>query len=168
MNLSVTMTTLSTMAAFFMMPLWIFSLGRKIFTSANIVLPYSKITSYTFGLVIPLLIGVSFQKLFPKLSNFLVRILKCFSSILILFIIIFAIVTNYHLFQFFTWQIVIVGLCLSWFGFLFGFIVAYLCKQPFKDVLAISIETGVQNTGISIFMLRKTLQEPESEIAIGK
>lgn len=49
---------------------------------------------------------------------------------------------------------------LPWLGFLFGLIVAKLCKQPQADVRAIAIETGVQNTGVAIFLLRFTLTKP--------
>lgn len=56
------------------------------------------------GLVIPLGLGFIIQKKLPKLSRILVRVVKPFSVILILFIIIFAVVTNLYLFKLFSWQ----------------------------------------------------------------
>ena len=76
LDLSVTMTAVSTFSAFFMMPLWIFTLGSTIFNESDIVIPYYKICIYAFFLVIPLSIGLALQRWAPKVSNFMVKILK--------------------------------------------------------------------------------------------
>lgn len=49
-------------------------------------------------------------------------------------------------------------------GYLFGGVFATLLRQPWPDALTVAIETGVQNTGISIFILRVTLDQPEADI----
>lgn len=128
-DLSVAMTTTSTFAAFgnsteyglelcriksiffsffsyaAMMPLWIFTLGKTIFDRGNIAVPYKQISTYAIALVVPLGIGLLIQRYCPRLTRLLVRILKSFSSLLILFIVIFAILTNLYLFQLFTWEV---------------------------------------------------------------
>jgi len=57
---------------------------------------------------------------------------------------------------------------LPWLGFTFGFIIAYICKQSQADVRAIAIETGIQNTGVAIFLLRFTLKPPADDLTTGK
>lgn len=57
---------------------------------------------------------------------------------------------------------------LPWLGFIFGFIVAKICKQPQANIRAIAIETGIQNTGVAIFLLRFTLQPPADDLTTGK
>jgi len=57
---------------------------------------------------------------------------------------------------------------LPWLGFMFGLIVANICKQPQADIRAIAIETGIQNTGVSIFLLRFTLKPPDDDLTTGK
>lgn len=57
MSLSIIMTTISTIAAFAMMPLWIFTLGRVIFENAKLEVPYNHISTYVIALVIPLAVG---------------------------------------------------------------------------------------------------------------
>lgn len=104
-NLSIAMTTISTLAAFGMMPLWIFTLGKTIFDRANLGVPYARISSMAAGLLIPLGIGLLIQRFMPKTAKLLVRILKPLSLILILFIVIFAIITNLYIFQLFSWQV---------------------------------------------------------------
>ena len=58
LNLSITMTAISTFSSFFMMPLWIFTLGHVIFQETDIKIPYYKICTYAFCLVVPLTIGL--------------------------------------------------------------------------------------------------------------
>lgn len=105
-NLSIAMTTISTLAAFAMMPLWIFTLGKTIFDRANLGVPYARISSMAAGLLIPLAIGLLIQRFMPKTAKVLVRIMKPLSLILILFIVIFAIITNFYIFQLFSWQVI--------------------------------------------------------------
>lgn len=164
LDLSLTMTAISTFAAFFMMPLWIFTLGATIFDDADIVIPYYKICIYAFCLVVPLSIGLALQRFCPKLSKFLVKILKPMALFLILFIIIFGIWANLYIFKLMSWQVVVTGMGLPWLGFLFGYIMATACRRPVEDIIAIAIETGVQNTGMSIFILWFTLDQPEGDM----
>ncbi|XP_046424348.1 kinase D-interacting substrate of 220 kDa B isoform X3 [Neodiprion fabricii] len=131
LNLSVTMTTISTLAAFGMMPLWIFTLGSTIFNSANLGVPYSRIAMFAVGLVIPLGIGFLIQKKLPRVSRIL---------------------------------IIVAGIGLPWLGYLFGYLLALVLRQPGPDITAISVETGVQNTGISIFLLRFSLPQPAADL----
>lgn len=86
-------------------PLWTFTLGRTIFDKGAMVMPYKQIAIYAVSLLPPLMIGLALQSRCPKFSQLMVRILKPFSSCLILFIIVFASVTNFYLFKLFTWQV---------------------------------------------------------------
>merc|ERR1712241_686671 len=160
LDLSVTMTAVSTFAAFFMMPLWIFTLGATIFDERDIVIPYRKICIYAFFLVVPLSIGLILSRFAPKVSKFMVKILKPLALFLILFIIIFGVWANLYIFDMMTWQVLLSGMGLPWLGFSFGFAIAKILKRPMEDVIAIAIETGVQNTGMSIFILWFTLDHP--------
>ncbi|XP_039302088.1 ileal sodium/bile acid cotransporter isoform X2 [Solenopsis invicta] len=164
LNLSITMTTICTIAAFGMMPFWVFTLGRYIFAQGKIAVPYRHIGTFVVGLIIPLAIGFLIKKKLPRVSKILVRIMKPCSVVLILFIIIFAITTNLYLFKLFSWEIIIAGIGLPWLGFTFGFVVAYICKQSQPDIRAIAIETGIQNTGVAIFLLRFTLKPPADDL----
>jgi len=105
LNLSIAMTTISTFAAFGMMPLWIFTLGRNIFERGNLGIPYERIAGFAMGLLIPLIIGLLIQRFLPRVAKVLVRILKPVATLLILFIVIFAIVANLYLFQLFSWRV---------------------------------------------------------------
>ena len=63
------------------------------------------------------------------------------------------------------WKIGLVGFALPWLGFAFGCLFSKLCRRERKDIIAIAIETGLQNTGMSIFMLWFTLSHPAGDLA---
>merc|ERR1719385_18183 len=167
LDLSVTMTAISTFAAFFMMPAWIFSLGQHLILNDeryDIVIPYYKIAIYCFFLVIPLSIGLLIARYLPRVSAFMVKILKPLALFLILFILIFGIWANLYIFKLMDWQVFVAGMGLPWIGFAFGCTLARALNQPRNDIIAIAIETGIQNTGMSIFILWFTLDHPLGDI----
>lgn len=104
-DLSITMSAISNLAAFGMMPLWIFTLGKEIFDRVDLAVPYTQILTYVIALIIPLAIGYLMQRYTKRVAQFMTRILKGFSTLLIAFIIIFAIITNLYLFELFSWQV---------------------------------------------------------------
>lgn len=104
-NLSILMTTISTLAVFGTMPLWLFTLGATIFDRANLGVPYLRVTLAALSLLIPLGIGLLIQRFLPNLGKLLVRILKPLSGFFILFVIIFATVINLYMVQLVTWQV---------------------------------------------------------------
>ena len=165
LDLSVTMTAVSTFSAFFMMPLWVFLLGEVIIADTQIVIPYFKITTYAVMLVVPLLIGVGIRKCLPKLADFLVKIMRPVSFLLILFILVCGIWSQFFMIKLIDWKIAVVGFALPWMGFAFGCLFSKLCRRERKDIIAIAIETGIQNTGMSIFMLWFTLSHPAGDLA---
>lgn len=105
MTLSLLMTTISNFAAFGTMPLWIFTLGSLIFARGQMSLPYRNIVVFAVSLVLPLSIGLIVQKCSTRMTRILMRLMKPASSCLILFIVIFAIITNLYLFELFSWQV---------------------------------------------------------------
>lgn len=88
-----------------MIPFWIVFLGQYIFSIAKLPVPYTRIGSSIVALIIPLCIGYYIQRFLPRVSAIMIRILKPLSSCLIIFIIIFATVTNLYLFKIFSWKV---------------------------------------------------------------
>eukprot|EP00092_Neocalanus_flemingeri_P004138 GFUD01004452.1.p1 GENE.GFUD01004452.1~~GFUD01004452.1.p1 ORF type:complete len:492 (-),score=114.28 GFUD01004452.1:414-1889(-) len=165
LDLSVTMTAVSTFAAFFMMPFWIYVLGEVIIDGTQIVIPYMKITTYAVMLVVPLMIGVSIRKCLPKVADFMVKIMKPLALFLIIFILVCGIWSQFFMIKLIDWKIAVVGFALPWLGFAFGCLFSKLCRRERKDIIAIAVETGIQNTGMAIFMLWFTLDHPAGDLA---
>jgi len=166
LDLSVTMTAVSTFSAFFMMPLWVFLLGEVIVAGTHISdIPYFTITKYAVLLVVPLLIGISIRKCLPKAANFMVRFMKPLALFLIVFILVCGIWSQFFMLKLITWRTALVGFALPWLGFGFGCLLSKFCNRERKDIIAIAIETGIQNTGMSIFMLWHSLDHPAGDLA---
>ena len=166
LDLSVTMTAVSTFSAFFMMPLWVFLLGEVIVAGTHISdIPYFTITKYAVLLVVPLLIGISIRKCLPKAANFMVRFMKPLALFLIVFILVCGIWSQFFMLKLITWRTALVGFALPWLGFGFGCLLSKFCNRERRDIIAIAIETGIQNTGMSIFMLWHSLDHPAGDLA---
>jgi len=88
-----------------MIPFWILFLGKRIFSMGEMPVPYSRIGSSIVALIIPLCIGYCIQQFLPRVSKIMIRVLKPLSSCLIIFIIVFATVTNLYLFKIFSWKV---------------------------------------------------------------
>ncbi|KAG5882709.1 hypothetical protein JTB14_020553 [Gonioctena quinquepunctata] len=107
---------------------------------------------------------ISHTEILEKTADYLVKMMKMLSVILLLFIIIFAIVTNLWFFRLFSWEIIVAGMAVPWLGYLVGLLISKLLQQPEPDCTAIAIEIGIQNTGIAIFLLRFSLPQPEADL----
>lgn len=60
------------------------------------------------------------------------------------------------------------GIALPSLGYLSGMAIAFLFKMPPKEIIAISVETGVQNYTIALIILQVTLESPAGEISAGE
>ncbi|XP_053208833.1 hepatic sodium/bile acid cotransporter-like [Panonychus citri] len=165
LNLSLTMTFISTFAALFMIPLWLFTLGIYVNGPSTINVPYIKIVRTLAAMAFFLGIGLLFQKYLPKVSKICKRILAPVSTAMIIFIVIFSTYVYWSMVKLLTWRILISAGLNVWVGFLIGFVFAVIFSFEKADQIAIAIETGVQNTGISIMLIRLALKPPESDLA---
>lgn len=165
LNLSITLTFISTACALFMMPFWLFTLGRSLFHGSISKLPYQNIFTSLISMVVPLGIGLLMQRYIPRTAKFCRRIIAPASILMILYIIVFGTYANLYMFKIMTWEIILAATMNVWIGFLVALIVAKVFRQNLEDVIAISIETGVQNTGISIVLLGISLNQPSGDLA---
>lgn len=169
LDLSVTMTFISTVGAFAALPIWVYSLARTIVQDGHFTkLPYRNIAMLAIGLVVPLSIGLLIKWKSERIALVLKRLLKPFAIIFIVFIMTFGVYANLYIFAFFDWKVAVAGLMLPWLGFVFGAVVSVMCRRNLEEIIAISIETGIQNTGISIGILKVALQDyaPLGDIAM--
>ncbi|KAF8381076.1 hypothetical protein PRIPAC_70218 [Pristionchus pacificus] len=168
-NLSVTMTFLSTLASLFFMPLWLSLLGKEFLvgfsTGSVIKVPYAKIGSSLASLVGPLLIGVLIARWRPALAARARKIMRPFIIFVLIFVVAFGALSNLYMFRMITTRALIGGLLLPWCGFMFGCFAAIFARRSPADVTAIAIETGIQNTGVAILLLKFSFPTPDSDIS---
>ena len=63
------------------------------------------------------------------------------------------------------WRILLAAGFSVWIGFSCGYILSASIRLPMKDRIAISIETGIQNTGTAIVLLGFSLPDPDNDIS---
>ena len=150
-----------------MIPLWLYSMGRLITEEdSQLNLPISNIFISLFCLLIPIGIGIIIRRKKPRVAEIFVKCLKPFFIIFIIFMFTFGIWTNLYIFQLITVPLCIAGAFLPYVGFILGGLVAFAFRQPWARVVTIAIETGLQNTGIPIILLKYSLPQPEADMSI--
>ncbi|CEF63505.1 Bile acid:sodium symporter family-containing protein [Strongyloides ratti] len=169
-NLSVTMTFFSSLASLFMMPLWISQFEHYFYHDFNkndvtIKTPFVKIITSLLSMIIPLLIGVLISKKAPKFGEKIRKVTKPFLMFVLVFLIVFGCISSTYIFHIITIRSVFGSFMLPFGGFMFGCFMAIITRQPPPNVTAIAIETGVQNTGIAILVLKAAFRSPQNDIA---
>ncbi|XP_015918294.1 P3 protein [Parasteatoda tepidariorum] len=164
-NLSVTMTFISTIAALAMMPLWIFTLGASLFRDRQATIPFVNLAGSLIILTLPIGIGLLIQQYSPRLSKISDRIIKPVTIVCVLFGISVGLYANSFVFYLFTWQVMLAGLSIAWGGYCFGAVVAWLFKLDKAQIIAVSIETAFQNPAVAFVMLVLSLPQPEADLS---
>lgn len=149
-----------------MLPLWLFTLGREIYSERDITIPFTNIITTLFALMFAICVGLVLQWKLPKVAQFFIKAMKYVIVVFIIFVFSVGIYANWFIFLLISWDLVIAAACLPYLGFIFGGIVSYVLRQPKENVIAIAVETGIQNTGIPIVLLQLSLAGPEKNTSI--
>ncbi|VDK35073.1 unnamed protein product [Taenia asiatica] len=167
LNLSMTMTFISSIAALGMMPLMLFIYGRFFLDTKTIHIPYAQIAGQLCYIVVPVVIGMLIKWRFPIAAKRMVRLfLRPMAFIFIFSIIGFGIYVNLPIYSLMGAYPLLfpISAALPWIGFLLAGVFAFLCRRSRAEILTISIEAGIQNTGIAILVLLYSMPQPEGDI----
>ena len=148
-------------------PLWLLTLGPTLLDNEDIQVPFLNIFIALLMLVIPLGIGIGLRRCAPKAAKFMVKILRPMAVFLIIFIMSFGIYVNIYALDFVldNWRVPLCAALLPYIGTFLSGLIAHLVGQPWYRVKTVAIETALQNTAQTLFMLRYTLPQPEADIA---
>ncbi|KAK4024157.1 hypothetical protein OUZ56_009545 [Daphnia magna] len=166
-NLSITMTFVSSIAAMGMMPLWLWLLsGYFLPEGSSVQVPFLDMAVSLILLTFPLGIGLLIRRFKLSLAEFLtVKIIKPFSFFFIIFIFGLGFYSLSHIFILLDWTLVAAGLAVSLAGFVFGAFFAWITRLGRPQIIAVSLETAMQNANIAFVLLKTTLPTPYSDIA---
>ncbi|KAM4795963.1 ileal sodium/bile acid cotransporter-like [Rhinophrynus dorsalis] len=145
MDLSISMTTCSTLLAMGMMPLCLFIYTKKWVDSDSIVIPYDSIGISLVTLVVPVGIGIYVNYKWPKAAKKILKIGSITGGILIVLIAVVGGVL-YRGSWIIAPELWIVGTLFPAAGYTFGFFLAYISNQSWKRCRTVALETGMQNT----------------------
>jgi sodium/bile acid cotransporter 3/5 len=145
-NLSAFMSFASTVASFFMMPIWLYTLGQYAYLrELKIRIPFLNLAQSLLTVIGPLAIGMILVHFIPKLKPLVQRIVKPMLIFIIIYFFVFGAFVNYYLFRYLDLKTALTAPFLPWIGFLLGGFFAWICRQDWKRVLTIGIETGKKN-----------------------
>lgn len=161
--LSVTLTAFSTLSAVFMTP-FNFSFWGGIYVryynkqGGDFLRPLEIDVFQIFVTVfiilgIPVILGVLFAKYFPKITEKIVKPIQRFSVFFFVLMVVIMLKNNFNQFLGNIHLIFILVLIHNGVALASGFSFASLFKLKRKDRRAISIETGIQNSGLALTLM---------------
>lgn len=143
--LSVGMTATSTLFAPIMTPLL-----AKLF--AGVLVPvdfWGMFLSILEVIIIPIALGIVVKKFFPGIVRAVSSFLPAFSTLVITMIVIAVVSANAVSLRTCGWVVIAVVLLHNICGYSLGFVAAKLLKMPHKKAVAVSVEVGMQNSGLA-------------------
>ncbi|XP_068195733.1 hepatic sodium/bile acid cotransporter-like [Antennarius striatus] len=154
MNLSIVMTTCSSIAALGMMPLLLYIYCQG-FTNLQNAVPYGGIITALTLTLVPCTIGIAINHYKPNYSPV---VKKAGLSILIISSIIMAILSGMAvkdaIWMIFTWDALTVAALMPLTGFILGYVMSLLCRLSPQCSRTISMETGCQNIQLCTVILK--------------
>ena len=156
--LAVSLTAVSSVAAIFLTP-FNFSFWASNYAPTAQLLQEVQLDTLevflTIGLIlgIPLILGILTTSKLPEISKKLVKAIKPLSLIIFGALVLLALLGNYELFKTYIGAIFLWVLAHNFIGLGGGYMIAKLARLPYKDVKTITIETGIQNSGLGLVLI---------------
>ncbi len=143
--LSVGMTGVSTILAPVLTPLltWMLA-GERVEVDV-----WSMLLSILWVVILPIVAGFAIKKILPQTTQKAVDYLPAFSTIVIAAIVMIVIAHNADKLINGSWIIMLVVVLHNICGLIIGFLIGYLLGMTQKKRIAVSIEVGMQNSGLA-------------------
>ncbi len=156
--LSVSLTAFATLISVVMTPFNLHFWGNLYEPTAQILKtiqldPLELVKLVTLILGVPLILGMLVRKNKPVLANKLMKILKPISLIVFMLFIILAFYDNLNIFLNYVHYVLILVIAHNILALLTGFYFAKLMRLSYKNQKTLSIETGIQNSGLGLLLI---------------
>ena len=156
--LSVTLTACSDLLSILMTPLSFTFWGNLYIETLPlqepIVIPFWRVLETIVLLMgIPLLLGLWFQNRFPLLTKKIFKIMKTVSFIVFLAFVAGAIAANFTYFSKYFWLLLPVVFIHNALALSLGYTSAWVTRLSHLNRKTISIETGIQNSGLALVLI---------------
>ena len=156
--LSVSLTAFSTFIAIIMTPFNFEFYGNLYQPTADLLQdvslnPFDMVQIVLLILGIPLLCGMFVRYKFSKIAIRLTSWLKPFSILVFVGIVIIALINNLAVFSEYIHHVLLLGISHNLLAFLLGFLIARVFKLSFENQKTLTIETGIQNSGIGLLLI---------------
>ena len=163
-ELSVSLTAISTALAVFLTPFNFWCWGSLYLHFAGVeseiptlVIPLWDVFKTIFILLgIPLVLGILTSHFLPKVAEALKKPLQWLSIVIFLAMVVLSFSSNIHAFLVSVKYIFIVVLIHNLLALSIGFGVGTIGKVPYRDRRTLTIETGIQNSGLGLALMLGT------------
>lgn len=169
-ELSVSMTAVTTLTAIIITP-FNFAFWGGLYASTSPLLrpieidPWQMFQTVVILLGIPLILGIAFKTKFPKTTQKILKPVRWASIFLFIGFIAGALSANFSNFLRFIELIFIIVLLHNALAFFAGYGIAGIFRLPFRDRRSVSIETGIQNSGLALVLIfNPRIFPPELEL----
>lgn len=174
--LSVSLTAFSTLSAIFMTPLNFAVWGNLYIRfynhhdAASLLRPLEIDQAQMFQTVfillgIPVILGILFASKFPKTTARITKPLKTISILLFIIMVVAMLSANFSQFTRFVHLVFFIVLIHNSLALSTGFLLSSIMKRPMADRRTITIETGIQNSGLALtLMFNPKIFPPELEL----
>ena len=156
--LSVSLTAFSSVSAIFLTPLN-FALWAGFYPPTSLLLKEISLdiseVFFTIGIIlgIPLILGILTRQKLPDFSAKASKILKPLSILIFAAFVILAFSGNFELFTQYIGMIFFWVLMHNFVALGAGFLTAKVGRLPLADIKTITIETGIQNSGLGLVLI---------------
>ncbi len=155
---SVSMTAVSTAAAIFMTPLNLSFWGSLNPATEPILRqvslnPWDVFTTIFMILGVPLFLGMTVARLWPRLVERLRTPFKVFSVIVFMGVVALALAANWSIFLKVIGLVVLVVFLHNALALSLGYTAGRLARLPGRDVRAVAIEVGIQNSALGLILV---------------
>jgi BASS family bile acid:Na+ symporter len=156
--LSVTLTGIATLLAIVMTPLNLQFWGSlygptQVLLKEVAISPFDMIKLVALLLGLPLILGMLLNYLKPRLAISLARIFKIASLLFFIALIFLALYKNKDIFLDYIFYVFWIVLLHNLIAFLTGFSLAKAMDFSKENVKSITIETGIQNSGLGLLLI---------------
>lgn len=156
--LSVSLTAFATLVSLVMTPFNLHFWGNLYAPTADILQrieldPLELVKLVTLILGIPLILGMWVRKKKPNLADKLSKILKPVSLFIFMLFIVIAFYDNFNIFINYVHYVLILVIAHNILALLTGFYFAKAMRLSYKNQKTLSIETGIQNSGLGLLLI---------------
>jgi BASS family bile acid:Na+ symporter len=155
--LSVTLTAIATLSAPLMTPLnfelWGSLLENRQGVSEIEISYWDMFKSVMIVLAIPLILGILFATRFPKITEIIKKPIKIISFLILAGFIILAFYANLDIFMEYSQYVILLVFVHNAVALSCGYLFSRLLGCKVKEARTVSIETGIQNSGLGLLII---------------